>query len=232
MQPMTGNGCSELPETVHYSIGILRIEEKYLNLVKNIDCSGRPGGASYYITKDILHTDLDAFQNLVDTRHSIRNFGDKDITIEELKAAVQDANKCPSACNRQSTKVYIINSEDGKKYMASHLEGTGGFADECAGFILVTGNISAFDFLENNQWIVSGGIFVGFLVLALHARGIATCVVQRPFVRSKQMQDMRNHFSIPDNQEIICAIGYGAYPDSFMAPNSVRLNNERIIEIR
>lgn len=192
------------------------------------DCSVG-GGANHYCKRSLLTFDLDAYKKVVYSRHSIRSFGSDDVPKDTLIDAVEDANRCPSACNRQSTKVHIIMSQDGKAYMADHLEGTGGFAESCNGFILVTGSVSAFDFTENNQWIVSAGIFVGNLVLALHARKVASCVIQRPLVRSKSMLEMRNRFNIPDNEEIICAIGYGFYPEEFSAPDSVRLPAEEIV---
>lgn len=190
------------------------------------------GGTNSFYKADILNFNIDEFNKVLCSRHSIRNFSDEDVDIEEVKKAIDYANKCPSACNRQPTEIYIVNSSKGVKYLSENLQGIGGFSDDCKMFLLVTGNVSAFDFVENNQWLVNAGIFVGTLELTLHSRGIASVVVQRPLVRSRKINELRNFFTIPDNEEIVCILGLGMYPDEFKAPKSARLPLNKIIQIK
>ncbi|MGN1202537.1 MAG: nitroreductase family protein [Eubacterium sp.] len=208
------------------------IEKEYEILKSTIPNINNIGGTNNFYKADILNFNIDEFNKVLCTRHSIRNFSDEAVDIEKVKKAIDYANKCPSACNRQPTKIYIVNSSKGVKYLAENLQGIGGFADDCKMFLLVTGNVSAFDFVENNQWLVNAGIFVGTLELTLHSRGIASVVIQRPLVRSKKIDELRNWFDIPDNEEIVCIIGLGMYPDEFKVPASARLPLDKITQIK
>lgn len=208
------------------------IKIKYKNLNALIKRTKNIGGADKYYKADILNFDADEFNKVILSRHSIRNFSDEKVDIDAVKAAIELAKHCPSACNRQPTKIHIAEKEKDIKYLSKNLQGVGGFADECKMFLIVTGSISAFNFMENNQWIVSAGIFVGTLELTLHSKGIASCVIQRPLVRSKDIVAFRDHFDIPDNEEVICMVGLGMYPDEFFAPSSARLPLEEILKIK
>lgn len=190
------------------------------------------GGYEKVYKQDILNFDCEEFNKVIITRHSIRNFSDEKVDIDLVKSAIELAQHCPSACNRQPTKIHIVGSEDGIKYLSKHLQGVGGFADDCKMFLIVTGCVSAFDFVENNQWLVNAGIFVGILELTLHSKGIASCVVQRPLVRSNRIDMLRNYFDIPDNEEIVCVIGMGMYMDEFCVPVSTRLTLDEIVTVK
>ena len=50
-------------------------------------------------------------ENLFNTRHSIRQFGEDKVKIEDIKKAIELAQRAPSACNRQAVRVsyqYIL----------------------------------------------------------------------------------------------------------------------------
>lgn len=49
-----------------------------------------------------------SFPDFFMSRHSVRQFSDLTIDIEDIEKAVKLAMKAPSACNRQSCKVYIF----------------------------------------------------------------------------------------------------------------------------
>lgn len=177
----------------------------------------------------ILDFNPEELTKIIETRHSIRDFSEEPIDTNCVKEAIIAANRCPSACNRQSTRVHIVSTVLGKKELENTLDGVGGFADKCSAYLLVTGNISAFEFAENNQWIVNAGIFVGYLVLTLHARGIASCVIQRPLVRNKKIKKTRELFGIKENEEVICILGIGRYPAEFRVPVSQRFSSDNLV---
>lgn len=204
------------------------VENRYKKLISVFSETDKSGGAEKFAKSDILNFDAKEFDKVLYSRHSLRNFSGEDVDVETLKEAVDKANRCPSACNRQPTKVYIVKNKKSVQYLSGHLEGTGGFADDCKNFLIVTGNSAAFEFVENNQWIVNAGIFAGTLQLTLHSQGIASCVINSPLVRSKKITQIRNYFSIPENEEIVCFMGVGMYPDEFSAPVSKRFTVDEI----
>lgn len=210
---------------------VSEIEEKLKKLREKIVEGDIDGGTITLNRSDVLDIKADELTKIINSRHSVRHFGEKNIDIEDVKKAVEEANRCPSACNRQPTRVHIIADEEEKRFFSERLQGVGGFADECGAFLLITSNISAFDFDENNQWIVSAGIFTGYLTLCLHARGIASCVIQRPLIRSKKIVELRERLRLPDNEEIVCSIGIGSYPDKLSVPVSARLEAEEIVSV-
>lgn len=187
------------------------------------------GGTVYLTRREIQDFNSDDVSKAIYTRHSVRHFSKEKVDNLSIMEAIKEAEQCPSACNRQPTRVHLFSSEEEKKYLSEHLEGVGGFAENCSAFIIITGSVSAFSFTENNQWLVNAGIFVGYLVLTLHTRGIGSCVIQRPLIRSTELNELRNHFNIPEDEEIVCAIGLGKYPDSFYAPVSARRPVDEII---
>lgn len=204
------------------------IEKQYEKLMKVFPHNEKSGGTRKCVKSEILDFDCNEFDKVLYSRRSIRNFSDEEVNSEIIMEAVKRANRCPSACNRQPTKVYIVKSMNARKYLADHLQGTGGFAEKCKCFLIVTGSVAAFNFTENNQWLINAGIFVGTLELTLHSSGIASCVINSPLVRSKNINEMRNLFKIPEDEEIVCFIGIGMYPDEFSVPFSKRLPINKI----
>lgn len=56
------------------------------------------------------------------SRSSVRYFSDKPVTDEEIKEAAKIANETPSACNRQTCKIYAYrNPEQIKKILNNQL---------------------------------------------------------------------------------------------------------------
>lgn len=172
----------------------------------------------------IIETDLESitkqahseFPDFFSSRHSVRQFSDKSVDVEDIKKSVALAMRAPSACNRQSYKAYFYKAEDTNKKLGELIAGNTGFDDEVKNYIVVTGDISAFyDSFERNQMYVDGGIFALALVQALHYNGIASCILQNgEFIeRDKQFREICGN--IPDNEKIILFIAVGYYKDKF-----------------
>lgn len=211
-----------------------RIAAAYDKLQSLIPLEENDMGGFINMTRDeALDFDSKEFEKIMLTRHSLRSFDNsRELDLKAVEEAIELANHCPSACNRQPTKVYIVKDQKNLDHFSQKMEGVGGFAKECQAFLILTGNVSAYCFNENNQWLVSGGIYAGNLVLALHSKGIASCVIQRTLVRSQEIKAFREILDIPENEEIFVAIGIGMYPEEFKAPKSSRLAIDKLIEYR
>lgn len=101
-----------------------------------------------------------SFPEFFMSRHSVRQFSERTIDIEDIKKAVKLAMKAPSACNRQSCKAYFYQDKDVNKELGKLIAGNTGFDGEVQNYIVVTSDMSAFyDPFERNQVYVDGGIF-------------------------------------------------------------------------
>ena len=169
-----------------------------------------------------LDYDINEIEKLFETRHSIREFDKTHVSIEKIKKAVALAQCAPSACNRQAVRVYAIDSKKYVQDLNINLEGIGGFTDDIDQFLLITGKLSAYDEFEYNQFVVSAGIFAGYLSLALHAYHIGACIIQRSLRTSKQWIQFCKKNNIPEDEQIVCMIGIGCMKDSTIVPISYR----------
>ena len=48
----------------------------------------------------------------MEQRHSVREFAETPVTVEEIMNAVRVAMRTPSVCNRQPTRVHIITDAE------------------------------------------------------------------------------------------------------------------------
>lgn len=169
------------------------------------------------------------FKELLFNRHSIRKFSSKPINKEDLISAIDLANRCPSACNRQTTRVYVINKEK-IDILKDWLSGIGGFAESVDKFLIITGKTSSFNDGEVYQHIVSASIFVGYLSLTLTAYNIGNCIVQRPLLYSRKWRQFAKDNNIPSDENIVCMMAIGNYEDDFKVPVSYRMNSKYLMK--
>lgn len=183
-----------------------------------------PGGALRLRHEDVsLPEGADWIRQLFSARHSIRDFSDRPISRELLLQAVQLALFCPSACNRQPSKVYVL---EGKK------REEGGYANiyHADKYLVVTGEINAFSTSEYGDWLVSATIFATYLALALHALGIGTCMMKKDLhFGSKYNEFLREACKIPPNEKIVLEIAVGYCKDSFAVACSNRKDARNVL---
>lgn len=180
------------------------------------------GGVKSLSRNDVLS---DGYDKLFLTRHSIRDFDNTTVSIQRVMEAVQLALRAPSACNRQASQVYVFSAKD-RINAGSQNEFN---ADK---FIVITGNIRAFSINEQNDWLVSSSIFAGYLSLALHSKGIGSCVIRKDLIEdSTYCKRLREMLSIPEDEQIIIEIAIGNYKEHFNVPISYRKNVDDIIHL-
>ena len=113
------------------------------------------------------------------SRHSMRQFESKSINIEDVEKAIKIAQKAPTACNRQASKVYLYKDKATNDALGELIAGNTGFQQEVPNYLVVTADVSAFyDTFERNQVYVEAGLFSMALVEALHYYGIGSCILQ------------------------------------------------------
>lgn len=182
------------------------------------------GGACNLRKEDVFFPDGAVWlEKLYSTRHSIRDFADTPVPREILLQAVQMALLAPSACNRQPSKIYVL---EGKRREESGYEN----AYHADKYLVVTGEINAFGSTEYGDWIVSSSIFATYLVLALHALGIGSCMMKKDLHFGSKYNDfLRKACKIPCNEKIVLEIAVGYCKDSFAVACSNRKNARNVL---
>lgn len=189
-------------------------------------------GIEHTTYEDIKADALAQFPEFFNSRHSVRQFSDREIDVETIKKAVQLAQKAPSACNRQATKVYFYSAKEVNDQLGELIAGNTGFADEVKNYLVLTGDISAFyDTFERNQLYVEAGMFAMALIEALHYFGIGSCPLQNGEYKKKNEKFKKICGNIPENERIVIFIAIGYYKDEFSYAVSKRKNLEEVLKI-
>ena len=201
---------------------IVKIEERLSSLKAQLPADDGVYGGVLTLKKEQVTFSVEQVENLFCTRHSIREFSGEAIDQADIKKAIALAQRCPSACNRQCTRVYYVDKQKFMKEMNTDLQGIGGFADDASGFLLVTGRKSAYGLGERNQYIVSAAIFAGYLSLALHTYDIAACTVQRSVSPNSSWEQFKKQNNIADDEQIVVMFAVGKYKEETKVPVSMR----------
>lgn len=189
----------------------------------NINCNVHNYGLELMRNEELKNKARMEFPDFFESRYSVRQFSNKEVDSSVIEQAVQIAKKSPSACNRQTAKVYFFKEKDTNAYIGKELvEGSGGFDSEVNKYLVVTGERMAFtDSYERNQCIIDASLFAMNLVLALHYYGIGSCILQ---ASEKRDLDQKRHkvLGIPDSEKIVLFIAIGYYKESFQVAKSHR----------
>lgn len=169
--------------------------------------------------------ELATIEKLFNTRHSCREFAEKPISKDVIAHAVEMALRCPSACNRQPFKVYVITPSSLEEKLGHKLQYK---SDKV---LIIAGDVRAFTSGEMLDWLISPTIFASYLTLSLHSLGIGSCIIRKDLIRTKKYNDAIIGITEMDACErIILEMFIGYYKDEFIVPISNRAGVEDIIQ--
>lgn len=181
----------------------------------------RPTAGIREITKrDIIEQASLSFEDLLNSRHSIRYFSSETPSTDILEHALRMAQRTPSACNRQSWHTHIFFGEQAHLLLKAQ-GGANGFEEEIPCAILVTADMRAFLSYEPMQCYIDGGLYAMNLINALHSLGLGTIPLSCGFQQAK-LDRMAHDFDIPQNEAMICIVGAGCLLDKFNIAESYR----------
>jgi nitroreductase len=152
-------------------------------LGKDIDALAIPavkscGGTVELRREEILRRSKGDFLQCSLSRHSIRCFSGEPVDLSLINEAVRIAQTTPSVCNRQSSRVYIIQDESSKQAVLERQPGNRGFGHLADKILIVTSDLRAFSGMhERNQAFVDGGMFAMSLLYSLHYLGLGACAL-------------------------------------------------------
>lgn len=217
--------------TVHednnINVDYLKLKISGLDVVKAVQ-----GGEKTLNKKEVLDDKQADFYKFSHSRHSVRDFGDLKISIQDIKKAVDLAMTAPSACNRQSAKVYITDNENLIGQVLESQGGITGMANNISALILITADNQYFGYFdERNQTFIDGGIFTMNLLYSLTYYGIATCTLNADLsieneILIKQLMKVGSA-----SEDLIAFIAVGDYPEEFKIPISTRDTAEDILKV-
>ena len=206
---------------------ILEIQRRYENLKQQHDHDdGIKYGGTLLVKKDTSkHITI---EKAIHDRHSIRDFKAGEVSLEALKKAIELAYRCPTACNRQGVRTYVISGEK-KNALNDWVAGVGGFAEKVDKFIIITGKVSEYRDDEQFQYAISASIFAGYLSITLQTEGIGACIIQRPILLCKKWKKLQKEFNIPSDEQIVLMLGIGILKDEYRVPVSHRLSVDKLV---
>ena len=162
-------------------------------------------------------------------RFSIRQFTGERIEDSLIRKALCMAQKPPSVCNRQSSRVHVFENDSlGQKVLALQT-GNRGFGHNAGKILVVTSELSSFLSVgERNQCWIDGGMFAMSLLYALHSLGLGTCCLNWS-VQKETDQRLRDVAEISLSESIIMMIAVGRIPIELEVAYSQRLPLEDIV---
>lgn len=162
------------------------------------------------------------FDVFCQSRYSVRNYTDKEIPLAVLTNCVELAQKSPSFCNRQPTRVHIVKSPDKKRAILDIQNGNRGFGELAETLIVLSSVISVTkDIHERFENHLNGGMFAMTLLNALHFNKIAACALNWSVDKEKDLK-MRRILDIPENEVVLLVISCGYPPEEFKMAASPR----------
>ena len=169
------------------------------------------------------------FQEVINKRHSIREYETKQIPKSILKKLIINAGKAPSAKNEQPWNFYVITNKKKRDYLSNILHKefnkiskkeklSPNLIKIASKFYQNMGNAPNIIFVYSNNKefnkIVSISCAIENLMLSATALGLGTCWIGTFKDKEKEISKLLN---IPNNKELIASIIIG-YPKKGYVP--------------
>jgi len=223
----------ELHQKLGFEIKDFYTIEQYYFYKSKLACYYQPSfsGAIEFERTEFYNSINTNFQEFSNSRKSIRNFTGEKIDIERIKTAIDLAKNAPSVCNRQASKVYLVEDKLKIDKILKIQGGFTGYSENVSQLLILTNDRSYYYTLgERNQFYIDGGLFLLNLLYALHFYKIANCPAN--WGKLVQEEKLLDHvIKIPKAEKIICMIPIGEAVQNFKVTLSKRRDTEEILKI-
>lgn len=190
------------------------------------------GGTTELKRDEILRYAKMDFNGFSQNRFSIRNFTGDPVDLSLLKKAIRIAQKTPSVCNRQSSRVYIIQDEKLKNAVLACQKGHRGFGHLADKILIITSDLRSFCGIhERNQPFIDAGMFGMSLLYGLHYVGLGACALNWS-VEKDIDRKLKKAEEVGDSEVIVFMIAVGNIPEMVKVAKSARKKLDEIIFIR
>ena len=178
-------------------------------------------------TPDDLFKKTNDFNEFAHSRHTVRWYSEKPVDNDLLLKAIELAQTAPSACNRQSTKVYIIETKEIKDEVVKLQNGNRGFGHLADKWLLITSDMKFCSYRSRTSAYLDAGIFTMNLLNALHYYKIAACTLNAHLTVGK-LKQLRAIVNYSKSEMPIVFISIGMAPEHFMVAGSQRIEPDKI----
>ncbi len=217
---------------VQHGIDREKFRAKFTELARKEGVQIGHGGVKHVSKEQILEASQKDLRAFFANRYSVRQFSGEEVDTSLIEEAVKMAQKTPSVCNRQSSKVYIFSSPEDKARVLSFQPGNQGWGEQISKVLVVTSDMQHFMMTgERNQCWVDGGLFAMSLVYALHSLGLGTCMLNWSVKRDTDA-NMRRAADIPDAEAVIMMIAVGHLPGALLVAQSSRKQVDEFLVVR
>lgn len=188
-------------------------------------------GGTVLISKESkIDNKIKSFKDLFNGRCSVREYSSRQISLTQLKDCINIATKAPSICNRQTSRVRIVQDENTIESILGIQNGLVGYGTPKSILIVTTDTRSYVSPAEHNQVYIDGGIFAMALLLAIEYEGLAACALNTMF-NIKKDRLMRKTLNIGSHENFIMIIAVGHFKDNVKVPKSFRYTADDIITL-
>jgi len=172
-----------------------------------------------------------SFADFSNSRRSLRNFSGI-IKTSLIEKAVKLAQNAPSSCNRQPSRVYVIQDKNLIKQALDLQSGNRGFGHLADKLIILTAEFGGcLNLRERNDTYVNGGIYAMNLLYALHYHQIGACTLGW-YSQPSQDMELRKICDIAPSETVVLLIACGGVPDKFQLTVSYRNKYSNILQTR
>lgn len=171
------------------------------------------------------------FTQFSESRKSIRSYTDKEVSLEKLKNAIRLSLNYPSACNRQTVRLYVYTDKNQINNILEIQGGNRGFGHLTNKLIIITAELGVFEeTAERNQAFIDGGIYLMNLLYSLHEQKIGACTLNCSNTPEKD-KILQNICGTKESEVFIAMVTCGIPPTQFYVALSPRYNLDDICKI-
>lgn len=171
------------------------------------------------------------FEEFARSRHSVRDFSGESVPEEKLREAMALAQQAPSACNRQSVRVYAVYDEAKKRRLVEIQNNQRGFADNASPVLVIA--FERQDWEAGEQWFggyVDAGIYVMNLLYTLHYHQIAAIPLNW-YATLEKTDELKEMLGMPESQVPVALVACGYPKSDFKLVTSKRLPVEDVLKV-
>jgi nitroreductase len=173
----------------------------------------------------------DNFHDFSFSRNSVRHYSGELVPLKTMENVISLARNAPSVCNRQGSRVYLVQDKDKVEKLLQIQGGLQGFTKNINQVLAVTGDRNGYYAIgERNQLFVDGGLFIMNLLYALHFYKVAACPAHWCYENSVD-DKVRDMLGMKDSEKIISLITIGVPTDKFKVTLSLRRNVSEILKV-
>jgi len=192
-----------------------------------------PTVRSRTVWEPILNTDAQlVLEHFFSSRRSVRAFDtSKKVDSVAIQQAAAMALSTPSVCNRQAWRLHVFTKSEDVSRVIRHQNGNAGFGGAVPALAVVTVDTRLFaGAAERHQRWIDGGLFAMNFAHGLHARGLATCMLNWS-MKNEASNRLRESAGIPAHEDIVMLIAIGHTESEFRVARSPRRSISDVLEI-